>query len=322
MGSKLAQLREMTVVVADTGDIEAIRKWRPVDCTTNPTLLLKAFSLPALSNVVQEVLQWGRDQKVARDVAVSRVADRLAVAVGTEFTKIVPGRVSTEVDANLSFDTQASVEKAREIIAAYAERGVSRNRILIKLASTWEGIQAARILQKEGVDCNMTLLFCLAQAMAAADAGAFLISPFVGRILDWYVKSEGRKFEPEDDPGVKSVRSIYAAYKARGIKTVVMGASFRSAGQVEALAGCDRLTISPQLLEELDKDQGTLVRRLSPENPGTPPELPGVDERSFRWALNEDAMATEKLSEGIRVFNADLTKLRKTIADKLADKPA
>jgi transaldolase len=317
MGSKLAQLREMTVVVADTGDIDAIRAWRPVDCTTNPTLLLKAFSLSGLSNVVQEVLQWGRDQKVARDVAVSRVADRLAVSVGAELTRIVPGRVSTEVDANLSFDTQASVEKAREIIAAYAERGVARNRILIKLASTWEGLQAARALQKEGVDCNMTLLFSLAQAMAAADAGAFLISPFVGRILDWHVKNEGHKFEPEDDPGVKSVRAIYAAYKSRGIKTVVMGASFRSAGEVEALAGCDRLTISPALLEELDKDMGTLARRLSPENPGTPPAIPVVDERSFRWALNEDAMATEKLSEGIRVFNADLQKLRATIADKL-----
>ena len=317
MGSKLDQLREMTVVVADTGDIEAIRAWRPVDCTTNPTLLLKAFALPGLANVVQEVLQWGRDQKVGRDVAISRVADRLAVSVGTELTRIVPGRVSTEVDANLSFDTEASVEKAREIIAAYAERGVGRNRVLIKLASTWEGLQAARVLQKEGVDCNMTLLFSLAQAMAAADAGAFLISPFVGRILDWHVKNEGRKFEPEDDPGVKSVRSIYAAYKTRGIKTVVMGASFRSAGEVEALAGCDRLTISPALLEELSKDMGTLPRRLSPENPGTPPATPAVDERSFRWALNEDAMATEKLSEGIRVFNADLKKLRATIAEKL-----
>jgi transaldolase len=320
MGSKLAQLREMTVVVADTGDIDAIRAWRPVDCTTNPTLLLKAFSLSGLSNVVQEVLQWGRDQKVAREVAVSRVADRLAVSVGAELTRIVPGRVSTEVDANLSFDTQASIEKARQIIAAYAERGVARDRILIKLASTWEGLQAARVLQKEGSDCNMTLLFSLAQAMAAADAGAFLISPFVGRILDWHVKNEGRKFEPEDDPGVKSVRAIYAAYKSRGIKTVVMGASFRSAGEVEALAGCDRLTISPALLEELDKDMGTLTRRLSPENPGTPPAIPAVDERSFRWALNEDAMATEKLSEGIRVFNADLQKLRATIADRLAQK--
>ena len=317
MSSKLDQLREMTVVVADTGDIDAIRAWRPVDCTTNPTLLLKAFALPGLSNVVQEVLQWGRDQKLARDVAVSRVADRLAISVGTELTKIVPGRVSTEVDANLSFDTEASVEKARQIIAAYAERGVGRNRILIKLASTWEGIQAARILQKEGVDCNMTLLFCLAQAMAAADAGAFLISPFVGRILDWHVKNAGRKFEPEDDPGVKSVRAIYAAYKSRGIKTIVMGASFRSAGEVEALAGCDRLTISPTIMEEMSKDNGTLERKLSPEKPGTPPALPATDERSFRWAMNEDAMATEKLSEGIRTFNADLLKLRATIAEKL-----
>ncbi len=317
MSSKLDQLREMTVVVADTGDIDAIRTWRPVDCTTNPTLLLKAFALQGLSNVVQEVLQWGRDQKAAQDVVISRVADRLAISVGTELTKIVPGRVSTEVDANLSFDTEGSVEKARQIIAAYAERGVARNRILIKLAATWEGIQAARILQKEGIDCNMTLLFCLAQAMAAADAGAFLISPFVGRIYDWYVKSEGRKFEPEDDPGVKSVRAIYAAYKSRGIKTVVMGASFRSAGQVEALAGCDRLTIAPSIMEEMSKDMGTLPRKLSPQNPGTPPELPGTDERSFRWAMNEDAMATEKLSEGIRVFNADLRKLRTTIGEKL-----
>jgi transaldolase len=285
MSSKLDQLREMTVVVADTGDIDAIRTWRPVDCTTNPTLLLKAFTLPGLSNVVQEVLQWGRDQKLAKDVAISRIADRLAVSVGTELTRIVPGRVSTEVDANLSFDTEASVEKARQIIAAYAERGVARNRILIKLASSWEGIQAARILQKEGIDCNMTLLFCLAQAMASADAGAFLISPFVGRIFDWYVKNEGRKF--------------------------------RSAGQVEALAGCDRLTISPSIMEEMSKDTGNLPRKLSPQNPGTPPEIPGTDERAFRWAMNEDPMATEKLSEGIRVFNADLKKLRATIGEKL-----
>jgi transaldolase len=317
MSSKLEQLREMTVVVADTGDIDAIRAWRPVDCTTNPTLLLKAFALPGLANVVQEVLQWGREQKVARDAAITRVADRLAISVGTELTKIVPGRVSTEVDANLSFDVEGSVEKARQIIAAYAERGVARNRILIKLASTWEGIQAARVLQKEGIDCNMTLLFSLAQAMASADAGAFLISPFVGRILDWHVKNEGRKFEPEEDPGVKSVRSIYAAYKTRGIKTVVMGASFRSAGEVEALAGCDRLTISPTIMEEMSKDMGNLPRKLSPENPGTAPAIPATDERSFRWAMNEDQMATEKLSDGIRVFNADLKKLRATIAEKL-----
>ena len=317
MSSKLDQLREMTVVVADTGDIDAIRALRPVDCTTNPTLLLKAFALPGLSSVVQEALEWGRSQKAAREVVVSRVADRLAVSVGAELTRIVPGRVSTEVDANLSFDTQRSVEKAREIIAAYAERGVARNRVLIKVASTWEGIQAARILQKEGIDCNLTLLFCLVQAMACAEAGVFLISPFVGRILDWHVKNEGRKFEPEEDPGVKSVRDIYAAYKSRGVKTVVMGASFRSAGEVEALAGCDRLTISPALLDELAKDNGTLARRLSPQAPGTPPPIPAVDEASFRWAMNEDAMATDKLSEGIRQFAADLRKLQSLIDAKL-----
>jgi transaldolase len=317
MGSKLDQLREMTVVVADTGDIEAIRAHRPVDCTTNPTLLLKAIGVPALAPVVDEALDWGRRQGGSRESIVARVADRLAVSVGTELTRIVPGRVSTEVDANLSFDTQATVEKARGIVAAYAEREVPRDRILIKIASTWEGIQAARVLQKEGIDCNLTLLFSLVQAMACADAGAFLISPFVGRILDWYVKNEGRQFEPEEDPGVKSVRAIYAAFKTRGIGTIVMGASFRSAGEVEALAGCDRLTISPALLEELARDQGVLVRKLSPENPGTPPPIPAVDERSFRWALNEDAMATEKLSEGIRLFAADLRKLHSLIDAKL-----
>jgi transaldolase len=317
MGSKLDQLREMTVVVADTGDIEAIRVHRPVDCTTNPTLLLKAFALPGLAPIVDEALGWGRRQSGSRADVVSRVADRLAVSVGAELTRIVPGRVSTEVDANLSFDTAATVEKARGIISAYAEREVTRDRILIKVASTWEGIQAARVLQREGIDCNLTLLFSLVQAMACADAGAFLISPFVGRILDWHVKNEGRKFEPEEDPGVKSVRSIYAAFKTRGIKTIVMGASFRSAGEVEALAGCDRLTISPALLEELARDQGVLVRKLSPENPGTPPPVPAVDERSFRWALNEDAMATEKLSEGIRLFAADLGKLHSLIDAKL-----
>jgi transaldolase len=317
MGSKLAQLREMTVVVADTGDIEAIRVHRPVDCTTNPTLLLKAFALPALAPVVDEAFSWGRKQSGARPDVVSRVADRLAVSVGTELTRIVPGRVSTEVDASLSFDTAATVEKARAIISAYAEREVPKDRILIKIASTWEGIQAARVLQKEGIDCNLTLLFSLVQAMACADAGAFLISPFVGRILDWHVKNEGRKFEPEEDPGVRSVRAIYAAFKTRGIKTIVMGASFRSAGEVEALAGCDRLTISPALLEELARDQGVLTRKLSPENPGTPPPVPAVDERSFRWAMNEDAMATEKLSEGIRLFAADLRKLHSLIDAKL-----
>lgn len=317
MASKLDQLRKMTVVVADTGDIEAIRTLQPVDCTTNPTLLLKAVALPALAPVVDETLAWGRKQDGARETVVAAVADRLAVAVGAELTKLVPGRVSTEVDATLSFHTAATIEKARAIIAAYESRDIPRQRILIKIASTWEGIQAARVLQKEGIDCNLTLLFSLVQAMACADAGAFLISPFVGRILDWHVKNAGRSFTPEEDPGVHSVRGIYAAFKARGVKTIVMGASFRSAGEVEALAGCDRLTISPALLDELHKDQGALTRRLSPENPGAAPQIPDVDERSFRWRMNEDAMATEKLAEGIRLFAADLRKLHQLIAGKL-----
>jgi transaldolase len=317
MTTKLDQLRQMTVVVADTGDIDAIRTLRPVDCTTNPTLLLKAFALPGLSGVVEEELGWGRKQPGSRETLVSKVADRMAVAVGAELTRLVPGRVSTEVDASLSFDTQATVDKARAIIAAYAERGVSRDRVLIKIASTWEGIQAAKVLQREGIDCNLTLLFSLVQAMACADAGVFLISPFVGRILDWHVKNAGRKFEPEEDPGVQSVRAIYAAFKTNGIKTIVMGASFRSAGEIEALAGCDRLTISPALMEELHADTGTLRRRLSPDDPGNPPPLPAIDERSFRWVMNEDAMATEKLSEGIRLFAADLRKLQSLIAQRL-----
>jgi len=317
MKSKLDQLREMTVVVADTGDMDAIRTWKPVDCTTNPTLLLKAVATTGLHAILEDALAWGRKQSGDRQQVVARIADRLTIDVGTELTKIVPGRVSTEVDATLSFDTQGSIQKARDIIAAYDSRGVPRNRILIKLASTWEGIQAARVLQKESIDCNMTLLFSLAQAMASADAGVFLISPFVGRILDWHVKNEGRKFAPEEDPGVQSVRSIYAAYKSRGIKTVVMGASFRSAGEVEQLAGCDRLTISPAIMEELSKDSGTLTRQLSPQNFGTVPTLPDVDEKSFRWSMNEDAMATDKLSEGIRVFAADLRKLHQFIGERL-----
>lgn len=317
MTSKLEQLRKMTVVVADTGDIEAIRAHKPVDCTTNPTLLLKAIALPALSGILDETLEWGRRQKGDRSAVVARTADRLAVAVGAELTRLVPGRVSIEADARLSFDTQATIEEARAIIGAFSELGISRDRILIKIASTWEGIAAARVLQREGIDCNLTLLFSLVQAMACADAGVYLISPFVGRILDWHVKQSGRSFTPDEDPGVQSVRSIYAAYKTRGIKTIVMGASFRSAAQVEALAGCDRLTISPAILSELDKAEGELPRRLSPENPGTPPPIPATDEVSFRWTLNEDAMATEKLSEGIRLFAADLRKLHEVIASRL-----
>jgi transaldolase len=317
MASKLQQLREMTVVVADTGDIDAIRTLKPIDCTTNPSLLLKAAEMPAYASLIDEAVAWGNKQGGTKDAITAAVADHLAVSFGTELTKLVPGRVSTEVDADLSFNTQATIAKAHAIIANYKLRGVSHDRILIKIASTWEGIRAAEELQKTGIDCNLTLLFSQAQATACADAGVFLISPFVGRILDWHVKNEGRTFTPEEDPGVLSVRSIYANYKARGAKTVVMGASFRSTGEVEALAGCDRLTIAPNLLQALDADQGTLVRKLSPENPGAAPAAGKIDEIAFRWAMNEDAMATEKLAEGIRTFAKDLGKLRALIAQRI-----
>lgn len=321
MASKLEQLRAMTVVVADTGDVEAISKLKPVDCTTNPTLVLKAAALPTMQGLVQDAVRWGARQGGTHEGIVTAVADRLAVAIGTELTKLVPGRVSTEVDADLSFDTKASIQKARAIIAAYDAQGVTRDRILIKLASTWEGLQAAKVLQAEGIDCNLTLLFSMAQAVVAADVGAFLISPFVGRILDWYSKKEGHGFTPEEDPGVLSVRRIYDYYKANSIPTVVMGASFRSAGEIEALAGCDRLTISPALLEELAADEGELPRKLSPTSTASASTsgLIVMDERSFRWALNEDAMATEKLAEGIRNFAADLRKLKALVSRRLEE---
>jgi transaldolase len=323
--SKLDQLRAMTTVVADTGDIEAVRRLKPVDCTTNPTLLLKAVETPAYAALVEEAITWGKRQSGAD--AVEAVCDRLAVTFGTELTKIVPGRVSTEVDADLSFDTEATIAKARAIIAAYKERGVGRERILIKIASTWEGIQAARVLQAEGIDCNLTLLFALPQAVAAADAKAFLISPFVGRILDWHVKAGGGPYTAETDPGVVSVKSIYAYYKAFGIKTVVMGASFRNTGEIEELAGCDRLTIGPGLLDELAGATGNLPRKLSPAaspqvaSPGGAKKIT-LDEKAFRFAMNEDAMATEKLAEGIRGFVKDLRSLRKLVAAKLDEAKA
>jgi transaldolase len=317
MASKLEQLRAMTVVVADTGDIDSIKAVKPVDCTTNPSLLLKAAEMPAYDHLVEEAVSWGRKQGGSSDAVVAAIADRLATSFGSELTKLVPGRVSTEVDADLSFDTKATIAKAHAIIADYKSRGISHDRILIKIASTWEGIRAAEVLQKEGIDCNLTLLFSQAQAIACGDAGVFLISPFVGRILDWHVKNDGRTFTPEEDPGVISVRSIYADYKARGVKTVVMGASFRSTGEIEALAGCDRLTIAPNLLQALDADQGTLVRKLSPDAHPSVPATSKIDERAFRWAMNEDAMATEKLAEGIRGFAKDLGKLRTLIAKRV-----
>jgi transaldolase len=314
MPSKLDQLKSMSVVVADTGDFESIRAFKPTDCTTNPTLLLKAVRMEAYRPLVDEAIVWGR----SHNALTSQVTDRLAVNFGSELSKIVPGRVSTEVDADLSFDTQAMIEKGRNLIKDYESRGVSRERILIKLASTWEGVQAAHQLQSESIDCNMTLLFSLAQAVACAQAGAFLVSPFVGRILDWHVKNEGKQFTPADDPGVVSVRRIFAYYKAYEIKTVIMGASFRSQGEIEALAGCDRLTIAPPFLESLSKDQGKLERALDPKKAAAEaPAAMTVDEKTFRYLLNEDQMATEKLSDGIRVFAADLRSLRDLVSKRL-----
>ena len=314
MASALDQLREMTVVVADTGDVEAVKTYKPVDCTTNPSLVLNALANPASEDLMSREIEAGG--KAGR--SAEQVTDALTVATGARLAALVPGRVSTEVDACLSFDTQASVARARAIIADYAERGIGRERVLIKLASTWEGIRAAEILQSEGIDCNLTLLFSMAQAVACADAGAFLISPFVGRITDWYKKAEGRDgYAPDEDPGVQSVRAIYDYYKSNGIGTVVMGASFRNVGQIKALAGCDNLTIAPKLLDELDKDPAELPRILAPDRAsGVAPFK--MDEATFRWEMNADAMATEKLAEGIRNFDADHKKLIAIVADMMA----
>ena len=317
MPSKLDQLRAMTVVVGDTGDIDAVRRLKPQDCTTNPSLVLKAVSTPAGKEILTEALRWADSLNASLEARTIAACDRVAVAIGTELTRIVPGRVSTEVDADLSFNVNGSIEKAQAVIAAYAARGVPRERILIKLASTWEGIQAARELQRQGIDCNLTLLFSLTQAMAAADAGAFLISPFVGRILDWHVKNGGGPYAAENDPGVASVRSIYATYKARGVATVVMGASFRNVGEIEALAGCDRLTIAPALMDELAGSAENLPRVLAPTLTAGAKAWVRYDEAGFRFGLNEDAMASEKLAEGIRLFVKDLRALRALVQTSL-----
>ena len=296
----LEQLKQMTVVVADTGDLEAIRQYQPQDCTTNPSLILKAAGLSGYAHLLDEARALGD---------VEAAIDQLTVRIGTELTRLVPGYVSTEVDARLSFDADAMVEKARHLIALYAEQGVGRERILIKLATTWEGVQAARTLEAEGIRCNLTLVFSQEQAVAAAQAGAYLISPFVGRITDWYKKHTGTaEYTPEQDPGVQSVRGIYRHFKTHGYPTVVMGASFRSAAQVRALAGCDRLTVSPVLLGELAADTAPLEQALTPV-PATATEAP-LTEADFRWALAANPMANEKLAEGIRGFHEDTEKLR------------
>lgn len=339
--SKLEQLRAMTIIVADTGDLEAVERFKPTDCTTNPTIVLKALGTEAYHYAVEEALTWGRSKNGNFRYIAAATADRLAISVGMELLRLVPGYVSTEVDATLSFNVAASVAKARQIIADYKERGVDRERVLIKLASTWEGIRAAEVLQRDGIRCNMTLLLNRAQAVASAEAGAFLISPFVGRIYDWHKKFVGGDLLPDEDPGVRSVRDIYNYYKTNGVATIVMGASFRNIGQIEALAGCDRLTIAPALLDALSAEEGKLTRALDPAvlSP-TPPRREAesichwfvgenavdikhpqtsdpMDEITFRWIMNEDPMATEKLAEGIRIFARDLQTLRETMQRRL-----
>lgn len=311
MQNKLEQLKTMSVVVADTGDINAIRIFTPQDCTTNPSLILKAVQQPEYAHLVEKVLT---DVAKAQGETCDRLVlalDGLAVAFGTALSEIVPGLVSTEVDARLSFNSSAMVHKARRLIDLYRSQGVGRERILIKLAATWEGIAAAEVLEKEGIHCNMTLIFCLEQALACARAGAYLVSPFVGRITDWYKKAQGvGHFAPDVDPGVLSVKSIYHAFKKYDYPTIVMAASFRSAAQIEALAGCDRLTISTALLGELQSQQGELTRQLVPtQTMNEEITEEAITEQDFRWALNENAMANEKLAEGIRLFHQDYLKL-------------
>ena len=305
--NQLDGIKKFTTVVADSGAIESIRHYQPEDATTNPSLLLKAAAIPGYADLLTQVKA---DAKGNVDLA----CDKFAVAVGSGILKVIPGRISTEVDARLSFDEPALLKKARQLIELYEAAGVPKDRVLIKLASTWEGIRAAEKLEKEGIQTNLTLLFSFAQAQACADAGVFLISPFVGRSYDWYKKSTGKEYVGAEDPGVQSVTRIYNYYKANGYNTVVMGASFRNIGQIEQLAGCDRLTISPELLQQLSDDQGDLPQVLKPGNAGEPKQQ--LNESQFRWAMNEDAMGTEKLAEGIRQFARDQEKLEKLMADK------
>ncbi|AWM81137.1 transaldolase [Gammaproteobacteria bacterium ESL0073] len=299
MPNKLEQLRKMTTVVADTGDLEAITRLKPVDATTNPSLLLKAASLAQYQNLLEQA-------KKNKDISLA--CDQFAVSVGKEILQAIPGRISTEVDARLSCDTPATVARAKRLIELYQAQHIEKDRILIKIAATWEGIQAAKQLEKEGIQTNLTLLFSFSQALACAEAGVFLISPFVGRIYDWYKKSTGHDFTASNDPGVQSVSRIYNYYKHYGYKTIVMGASFRNLGQIEQLAGCDRLTISPDLLEKLSQDNNPLPQVLTPEQ-GCDESKQILTESQYRWQLNEDAMATEKLAEGIRAFARDQEKL-------------
>ncbi len=316
--SQLDQLKQFTKVVADTGDFGTLKEFAPQDATTNPSLILKAAQMPAYKSIVEKAIADNRKANVSGKALLSLIMDDLLVDFGAEILKIVPGRVSTETDANLSFDVDGLVAKGRRFISLYEQRGIGRERILVKIATTWEGTRAAQVLQKEGINCNMTLLFSLVQAVACAEVGAKLISPFVGRILDWYKAKTGKDFAPAEDPGVKSVREIYAYYKKYGHATEVMGASFRNAGEILELAGCDALTISPNLLAELKQSTAPVPRKLSPEMAKSI-DIPRmeINEKKFRWLLNEDAMATEKTAEGIRTFAADALKLEKYIAERL-----
>ena len=319
MISQLESLKKFSSVVADTGDIDSIQKFSPDDCTTNPSLIFKAVQSNKYKKLFDEVLANSKSRKFNQlNDQVEYIADQLAIAFGIELTKIVPGYVSTEVDSDLSFNTEATVEKAKQIINSYEQSGVPRNRILIKIAGTWEGIQAVKKLEAEGISCNCTLIFSLTQAVACAEAGAFLISPFVGRILDWFKANSSKEYDATNDPGVESVEKIYNYFKKYNYNTIVMAASFRNKEEIINLAGCDKLTISPSLLEELNKSEGDLDQKLS-QNQSSQIDIDriNVNESSFRWHLNENQMASFKLAEGIRLFNKDLLKLKETIKEQL-----
>ena len=316
MTNQLDSLRELTVVVADTGDIDAIRQYKPEDATTNPSLILSAAALPQYAPLIDEAIAYGKQQSQDKSQQLVDAEDKLAVNIGLEILKLVPGRVSTEVDARLSYDTDATVAKARKLIALYEAAGINKNRILIKIASTWQGIRAAEILEKEGINCNLTLLFSEAQARACAEAGVYLISPFVGRILDWYkANTDKKEYAPAEDPGVISVTKIYNYYKQYGYKTVVMGASFRNVGEIIELAGCDRLTIAPPLLKTLHETPNAVVRKLGFQGEVQAKPQP-LTEAEFYWQHNSDAMAVEKLAEGIRKFAVDQGKLEEMLLSK------
>ncbi len=314
MSNQLEQLSKLTTIVADTGDVDAIQLYQPQDATTNPSLILKAAQLPRYQPLVEQAIAYAKENAASEAQVVALACDKLAVLIGKEILATIPGRISTEVDARLSYDTDASVKQALHLIELYQAAGISKDKILIKLASTWEGIRAAEILEKQGINCNLTLLFSFAQAQACAEAGVFLISPFVGRIMDWYKAKTGETYTGETDPGVLSVRKIFDYYKTSGYNTIVMGASFRNTGEILALAGCDRLTISPQLLEELQQSDEPVIPALKPATSHVAPGAP-LTEAEFRWQHNQDPMAVEKLTDGIRNFAVDQNKLEAMIAE-------